>query len=514
MTFRDNSSWNGVFATLERYRLTGEGSAALLAASVTSAAKLSRCNGAAILIVSENGLSLKAQHGLTTAECGALLKTLDEPSLEHPAVVNQENQYLLTEPLVSPEGMPIGLLVVRDRESHADSAHLPALLKVLARALILELEQTCSREALEHSLRLCHEVLEGLPMMVFVKDIQDDFRFKVWNESAEKITGVPAPACLGKTDFDLFPKEQAVFFRKKDEDTIRTKKTVEISEEPLHTPKGEVILRTKKSVLRDARGRPEFLLGISEDITSVVKAQETIQSQQAQLVRASKLSALGEMAAGVAHEINNPLAIILGKAQQIKNGLRLGKLDSAALVSQLEKIEAMAERIAKIVRGLRSFSRNSDQDALSIENVDQVLADAVTLLSERLRNGGVEVRTPPASGLEIECRPAQVAEILVNLLGNSFDAIQGKDEKWIELSVQSNKNTIEISVTDSGERIPAEIAERMMEPFFTTKPLGKGTGLGLSLSKGLAESNHGTLVYDNQSPHTRFVLSLPMKVKK
>ncbi len=117
----------------------------------------------------------------------------------------------------------------------------------------------------------------------------------------------------------------------------------------------------------------------------------------------------------------------------------------------------------------------------------------------------------PRADLPFECRPAQVLQVLVNLLNNAFDAIQNNTEKWVRLGVEDAGDQLVISVTDSGKGIPSETAQQTLQAFFTTKPPGKGTGLGLSLSREIAESHHGSLTIDTKKPNTCFVLRLPKK---
>src|SRR5262249_15162423 len=144
------------------------------------------------------------------------------------------------------------------------------------------------------------------------------------------------------------------------------------------------------------------------------------------------------------------------------------------------------------------------------EQVAKIVGDATELCAQRFREHAIalDVEDVP-SDLTVTCRGAQITQILLNLLGNAHDAVVGTSGSWVRIGVSASPDAVELSVVDSGSGIPPEIRSRIMEPFFTTKELGKGTGLGLSVSKGLAEANRGTLRYDDQAPHTRFVLRLP-----
>lgn len=253
----------------------------------------------------------------------------------------------------------------------------------------------------------------------------------------------------------------------------------------------------------------EGFLGIAEDITEVASMRETIEVQQQQMVASAKLSSLGEMAGGIAHEINNPLAIILSKIKLLEQKLSKEEIDWSVLKSEMGKISQTTLRIARIVRGLKAFSRESSQDPKEVVRVSSVIDDALDLCGEKFKYYKIDVRLKEFENIEISCRPTQITQVLVNLLGNSFDAIHDLAEKWIEVRVERQDSKLKLSVIDSGRGIPPEIAQKIMHPFFTSKEVGKGTGLGLSISKGIIEDHGGRLFLDASSPNTCFVVELP-----
>lgn len=261
-------------------------------------------------------------------------------------------------------------------------------------------------------------------------------------------------------------------------------------------------------------------LGFTEiliDVTEIKSLEKANQESQALLYSKSKLSMLGEMAAGIAHEINNPLAIISGKTQILSlkiSQLNINSEEKKYLIEKIETIINTTDRISSIVKGLRSFSRDSDNDPYIDTSLNKIFSYTLALVQEKIKKYSIEFNVV---GLHenslIECNETQISQILMNLISNSVDALQDLNEKWITLQVEDLNNQWKIQVTDSGLGIPEEIVEKIMQPFFTTKDVGHGTGLGLSISKGLAQKHHGTLEYQIIDGHTSFVLTLPKSQK-
>jgi len=232
---------------------------------------------------------------------------------------------------------------------------------------------------------------------------------------------------------------------------------------------------------------------------------------QLKLLESSKMSALGEMSAGVAHEINNPLTIIRGKASVMSSRILKSEFDSEYFLKSIETVITAVDRISKIIKSLQKFSRNASQDPFRLCSVQQIFDDTVELVKDRFQTNKIKFDYPTGLNTQIECHEGEIVQTLLNLLNNSFDAIFNSNSPWIKLGFKDCGDMIEITVTDSGLGLSEEIQEKIMQPFFTTKEIGKGTGLGMSVSQGIARSHNGDLIYNRQSANTEFILTLPKR---
>lgn len=231
---------------------------------------------------------------------------------------------------------------------------------------------------------------------------------------------------------------------------------------------------------------------------------------KAKLISSAKMAALGEMAGGIAHEINTPLATIGMLSEQIGEIITEDPIDQNAVLKMTQSITQTVKRIDSIIRGLRTFSRDGSQDHFDHVPLKKILQETLVLCSERIKISGVQLRIKPMNDdLIIRCRSVQISQVLLNLINNSCDAISKLPEKWIEIDAQKIEQNIQISVTDSGHGIPEEIREKIFQPFFTTKDTDKGTGLGLSVSKGIIDAHLGTIAVDTACPNSRFLICLP-----
>ncbi|MDB5036702.1 MAG: Sensory box histidine kinase [Bacteriovoracaceae bacterium] len=231
---------------------------------------------------------------------------------------------------------------------------------------------------------------------------------------------------------------------------------------------------------------------------------------QSKMTHSTKMAALGEMAAGISHEISNPLMILRGNVQYIRELAESNKLDQRGILLFAEKIDTTTDRITKIISGLKSFAREGKNDPFDLSSVKKIVLETLDFCQNRFKAHGVNlIVNDIPNDLKLFCRDVQISQLLLNLLNNSFDAVDGRPGAVVKIEVQEEAGHVTLGVTDNGPGIPENIREKIMQPFFTTKDVGKGTGLGLSVSKGIAESHGGKFYLDTLSEFTRFVAILP-----
>lgn len=243
----------------------------------------------------------------------------------------------------------------------------------------------------------------------------------------------------------------------------------------------------------------------AEDVTDRV-----VQRQQAERERDTRLATLSLFAGGVAHEINNPLQVILLEAELIGREATAEAPSLDAIAESAQSVADTARRAGAITRALRTLSRDARSDPAEAVPVTRLLRDAEALCRARFASGGVALTLDDRSaGAKVLGRPAELLHVLLNLLHNAHDAAKGTDGAWTRLSAEREGDTVVFRCVDSGPGVSREDIPRLMDPFFTTKEVGHGTGLGLAIAQALATRDGGTLTYEADAAHTTFVVRVP-----
>ncbi|MDB5289670.1 MAG: domain S-box, partial [Phycisphaerales bacterium] len=336
----------------------------------------------------------------------------------------------------------------------------------------------CAAEEMGGLERFVDSIVENIPDMVFVKDAKNLRFVRVNRRAEEELFGRPRQELIGRTDYDFSPKEEADAFTANDRTVLESGMLLDIPEEMNHTPRGPRIMHTKKIPLLDGDGKPQYLLGIARDITrrkeveneirqknrlleeaieSERAANEALKRAQAQLVQSEKLAGLGQLVAGVAHEINNPLAFVTSNVvvlqrdfSQLKAVLALyqsadARLAEAApqVMAQISEMSARIDlpyvlqnlsetltrsreglrRIQQIVKDLREFSRQEAVgDMQQSADLNAGIESTVNIIGGRARGRNVELELDLAKLPGITCHPAKINQVVMNLISNAIDA--------------------------------------------------------------------------------------------
>jgi two-component system NtrC family sensor kinase len=252
------------------------------------------------------------------------------------------------------------------------------------------------------------------------------------------------------------------------------------------------------------------------------EANRKLQQTQAQLIQQEKMASLGQLVAGIAHEINNPLAFVLNNLFIVESGLDgLAPEIEAALsepsLAKLRKTRARLgemqeglDRVKELVLDLRTFSRLDEGEFKTVDVVETI--DAVLLLLRHKMNGRIRVEKHYSPERVLDCYPGRLKQVMMNLISNAVDAIEGEGTVFIATS--RNSDAFAISVRDTGSGIAEDIRSKIFDPFFTTKPIGQGTGLGLAISYGIIQDHGGSIeVRSEAGVGTDFIVKIPLDLE-
>jgi PAS domain S-box-containing protein len=239
-------------------------------------------------------------------------------------------------------------------------------------------------------------------------------------------------------------------------------------------PNHEGLCYSQRMTPIEKDGQVTGVLVVETDITEQIKMQKEIEMERARAIHSSKFATLGEMAGGIAHEINTPLSTIQLFANLLRESAESAEIEKEQSLMIADKIESTVGRISKIIRGLRTFARQSDGDPFVTCEVSKIIEEAMDLMGEKLRNHGVRVEIDAGpKGLAIECRPTQITQIIMNMCSNSVDALEDAENKWIEIKAVDRGESAELTVTDGGSGIPRSVREKIMQPFLPPRSLAR-----------------------------------------
>jgi len=404
---------------------------------------------------------------------------------------------------------------------------------------------------------LLRTLAETFPHRIYAKDTETRFIFG--NMAVAQGMGVTSPdELLGKTDFGFYPEACATRYHREEQAIMQSGQPLMHREEEVkYLLTNDVAwMLTTKVPLRDDDGKVVGIVGVNYDITERKRTEMELVSRnaqllelnaklsraQAQLVQSEKLASIGQLAAGVAHEINNPVGFIFSNFTTLDGYLEklfvmLTAYEEAEhfIDSQpmRDKLKALGEtvdlpflkedipvlmtetkdgiaRVRKIVQALTEFSRVGSNVEWQFANLHQGIDATLNIINSEIKYKA-DVIKEYGQIPEIECLPSEINQVIMNLLVNAAHAI-GEHRGKITIRTSVACETVSIEISDNGCGIEKESLSRIFDPFYTTKPVGKGTGLGLSLSYGIVQKHRGTLEAESEvGQGTTFRLALPVK---
>ncbi len=357
-------------------------------------------------------------------------------------------------------------------------------------AMEMNLDVTPSKELeekLEISEKKYQAIFNNIPNPVFVLDF-DTLNIIDCNHMVTTVYGYTEDEIINKSFLDLFEDEDKM-------NQLPNIKSAVVINQAKHLSKENQTIYVDIWISPSEYPGQKVLLVTTSDITKRLETEQ-------QLIQASKMATLGEMATGVAHELNQPLSVIkTASSFFIKKIKKNERIDDNTLSSMLSKVDSNVDRAAKIINHMRQFARKSEMD-LERTQVNDVLERTFEMFSQQLKVRGIELIWNVQDGLpKITADPGRLEQVFINILVNARDAIENKwesmgrksDDDRITIKTMSKGNFVIIEISDTGVGIPASISNKIFEPFFTTKEVGKGTGLGLSISYGIIKECGGNI---------------------
>jgi PAS domain S-box-containing protein len=411
-----------------------------------------------------------------------------------------EMRSIITKPLFK-DGELVAIMTVNQRTPRKWTDAEARLVGEVGERAWASVARARAETSLRESERLLAAFMENAPVGMFLKEA--DGRYLLTNSGMERLFQRPAAESIGLTAEEVFPPEMADIAARQDEIARATGRAQVTYQVPGHGDGGwNLIIRFPIGSEKGDR-----IGGFVIDIDEQKRAEAELARSREALYQSEKLTALGSLLAGVSHELNNPLAVVVGQSMMLEE-----EAEETAFAERSAKIRRAAERCAKIVQTFLAMARQKPPTKTLVD-ANASVRGALDLTDYGLRTAGVRVETALDPDLPpLSADADQLHQVLANLFVNAQHALQGVSgprELRVATRRGANPGTIEIEVADNGPGVPAEVRRRIFEPFFTTKPQGAGTGLGLSFSHGVIESHGGRIELLDREGGATFLITLP-----
>jgi PAS domain S-box-containing protein len=419
---------------------------------------------------------------------------------------------------------------------------------LLVRSIRYAIERHAAERKLIDSEAFYHSLVEHLPQNMFRKDLSERFTFA--NQRFCQLLGKPLEEIIGKTDFDFYPPELARKYQQDDREVIRTGKILETVEENVTSTGETLYVQVVKTPIRDAQGRILGTQCIFWDTTerkrfeeqlqrknaelaaseaALRKSHEELKAAQLQLIQAEKMESIGTLAAGVAHEVKNPLAILQMGINYLSKKMPPGDENIAMVLQEMKEAITRADAIT---RGLLDFAA-SKQLAVKTEDLNQLILDTLKMVRHELNKKRIELVKELSEPLpKVAVDRTQIQQVFVNLFVNAIHAMPEGGQLTVRTYAKHMTETthtegsrraahfwvgdraVVAEVEDTGMGIPLDLLSKIFDPFFTTKPTGVGTGLGLPVSRKIIELHGGAIEIKNKPGGGGVRVTLLLKEQK
>jgi PAS domain S-box-containing protein len=475
-------------------------------------------------------LSLEAFGDIDLLQAGKVWRLDDFRRLEPPAPARRQIVQLLETagirsgfkiPLIAQDNLIGALNMGFDRPGAFSDAQI-AICREVANSLAVALRQAQLHAAMGHeieerwrsevALRKNQELLEKAEQIAYSGSFDWDIPNNrlIWSDGLFRIFKLEPEAFEGTVEafLDHVHPDDRDSMREKLEAIIQAGKPFEMEERIIRTDGAIRHLFTRGEVATDANGASVRMLGICQDITERKVMEAAYQKSQAQLIQADKLASIGELVGNIAHEVNNPIGVILSRIELMRLDTENQPLPESFL-RDLDVIETRARGVANTTRGLLTFARHAPEGFIPT-NINAVLNETLALVENQLTKAGIAVERNFAGCLPlIEGNTNQLGQVFLNLFNNARDAMPDGGTLRIQTVADTPQN-LSIVIEDTGTGIASEHINRLFEPFFTTKAPEHGTGLGLSIGYGIIQAHGGTIEVESEIGNgAKFIVTLP-----